>query len=71
MQVRKLRRMCLLKRFKRHRLLTMKGLATVKVGVKRPADTWKKGDDLRIDWGYFYVSRPLNMLSQDRQRPRS
>jgi len=34
------------------------GLETLKVGSKEQAILAKKGDDLRIDWGYLYVSAP-------------
>ncbi len=34
------------------------GLSTVKIGSKEQPVLVKKGDDLRIDWGYLYVSAP-------------
>ncbi len=41
------------------------GLATLKIGSAKQAVLDKKGDDLRIDWGYFYISAP-----QSEQAPR-
>jgi hypothetical protein len=34
------------------------GLSTVKIGSKDQPILAKKGDDLRIDWGYLYVAAP-------------
>jgi hypothetical protein len=34
------------------------GLSTLKIGSKDQPILAKKGDDLRIDWGYLYVSAP-------------
>ncbi|HYH16503.1 MAG TPA: DUF5127 domain-containing protein, partial [Flavisolibacter sp.] len=34
------------------------GLTLLKVGTKEQPILQKKGDDLRIDWGYFYVAAP-------------
>jgi hypothetical protein len=34
------------------------GLDIIKVGSKEQPVLSKKGDDLRIDWGYFYVATP-------------
>ncbi len=39
-------------------LVQLAGLSAVKLGSKDQAILAKKGDDLRIDWGYLYVAAP-------------
>ncbi|MFD0767283.1 glutaminase domain-containing protein [Mucilaginibacter lutimaris] len=39
--------------------LTSGNLALLKVGTKEQPILQKKGDDMRIDWGYLYVAAPL------------
>lgn len=36
------------------------GLAALKVGSEEQAILMKKGDDVRINWGYFYIAAPAN-----------
>ncbi|MEO8110357.1 MAG: DUF4965 domain-containing protein [Ginsengibacter sp.] len=36
------------------------GLSILKAGTKEQPVLQKKGDDLRIDWGYMYVAMPAN-----------
>lgn len=38
------------------------GLKILKIGTKEQDILGKKGDDIRIDWGYFYVAAPSNAL---------
>ncbi|MFO1513129.1 MAG: DUF4965 domain-containing protein [Verrucomicrobiota bacterium] len=38
-------------------------LAAMKVGAKEQAVLAKKGDDIRIDWGYLYVAAPKSTVS--------
>ncbi|WP_442845733.1 glutaminase domain-containing protein [Leeuwenhoekiella sp. H156] len=40
------------------------GLFTLKVGTQEQPVLEKKGDDLRVDWGYFYVASPDNNTKQ-------
>lgn len=40
--------------------LTSGNLALLKVGTQEQPILQKKGDDVRIDWGYFYVAAPLS-----------
>ncbi|MAZ28252.1 MAG: glutaminase [Cytophagaceae bacterium] len=40
------------------------GLATQRVGTTAQPVLEKKGDDLRIDWGYFYISSPVENTTQ-------
>ena len=42
---------------------TVGDLATLKVGSKDQPVLAKKGDDLRIDWGYLYVAAPQSAVS--------
>ncbi|TWT97842.1 hypothetical protein Pla108_19950 [Botrimarina colliarenosi] len=37
---------------------SLDGLAVVKIGSVDQAVLQKQGDDLRIDWGYFYIAAP-------------
>jgi hypothetical protein len=36
------------------------GLSIIKAGTKEQAVLQKKGDDLRIDWGYMYIAAPAS-----------
>ncbi|MDE3251204.1 MAG: DUF5127 domain-containing protein, partial [Bacteroidota bacterium] len=38
--------------------ISIKGLESMKAGTTEQPVLQKKGDDLRIDWGYFYVAVP-------------
>jgi hypothetical protein len=40
------------------------GLSVLKAGTKEQPVLKKKGDDLRIDWGYVYVAMPQNTGTQ-------
>ena len=40
------------------------GLATLKVGTEDQPVLKKSGDDLRVDWGYFYISTPATNAVQ-------
>lgn len=40
------------------------GLLTLKVGTEEQPVLEKKGDDLRVDWGYFYVASPAKNTKQ-------
>ena len=40
------------------------GLLTLKVGTQEQPVLEKKGDDLRVDWGYFYVASPNENTKQ-------
>lgn len=35
---------------------TISGMQTLKAGTKDQHILWRKGDDVRIDWGYFYMT---------------
>lgn len=43
------------------------GLGIIKAGTKEQAVLAKKGDDIRIDWGYMYVGVPVTAMSKPRQ----
>lgn len=47
------------------------GLATLRMGSQEQAVLAKRGDDLRIDWGYLYLSAPENKATQAVFAPRS
>lgn len=40
------------------------GLLTMKVGTQEQPVLQKKGDDLRVDWGHFYLSTPAENAAQ-------
>ena len=42
-----------------HRL-AVRGLSILSIGAMEQPVLQKKGDDLRIDWGYFYLAAPAN-----------
>jgi hypothetical protein len=48
-----------------------KGLAIQKVGTVAQEILRKRGDDLRIDWGYFYVSAPETFKTKQYIAPHS
>lgn len=48
-----------------------KGLAIQKVGTVAQEILKKRGDDLRIDWGYFYVSAPETFKTKQYIAPHS
>ncbi|MES2446109.1 MAG: DUF4965 domain-containing protein [Bacteroidota bacterium] len=50
---------------------TANGLAIQKVGTVAQEILKKRGDDLRIDWGYFYVSAPENFKTKQYIAPQS
>ncbi|MBA2563337.1 MAG: DUF4965 domain-containing protein [Chitinophagaceae bacterium] len=43
---------------------TAKGLSILKAGTKEQPVLQKKGDDLRIDWGYMYIAVPTSSSVQ-------
>jgi len=36
-----------------------------KIGSREQPILQKKGDDIRIDWGHFYIATPLNFMSEE------
>jgi hypothetical protein len=44
-------------------------LSAARVGSREQAVLAKKGDDLRIDWGYFYLAAPKSQQTQVRTQP--
>ncbi len=48
-----------------HAQTAVPGLAALSVGSRGQPVLQKKGDDLRIDWGYFYVAAPSNAVTCD------
>ncbi|HET7625839.1 MAG TPA: DUF5127 domain-containing protein [Verrucomicrobiae bacterium] len=42
----------------------MKGINALKIGSKEQAILARKGDDVRIDWGYLYVAAAKNQKAQ-------
>ncbi len=50
---------------------TIPGLSVIKVGSRDQPILAKRGDDLRIDWGYLYLATPQGPSSQVRVVPAS
>jgi hypothetical protein len=49
---------------------TLNGLSMLKVGSVEQPELKKKGDDLRIDWGYLYVAVPQSYRAQQLLKPK-